>query len=380
MLFLMVHKWLSLMSVQTTINSVKKIGIINSGGDCAGLNAVISAVVKTGAARGYSFIGFERGWEGLLDLVYQDLTLDRIRGISHLGGTILHTTNKGRFAGKAGAGDPHAIDPDILMLAKTNAQSLSLDGLIVIGGDGTLSAAAQLIPYDLKVVGVPKTIDNDLGATDQSFGFQTAVQIAVDAIDNIHTTATSHERTFFIECMGRHAGWISLYAGLAGSANAILLPEFNLNIDNFVSYLQRRRHSGKHSTIVVVAEGLKLAGKGFSHQSGLRQSEIVFGGVSEYLMRTIELNAPEQFEMRHVVLGHTQRGGSPTSADRILAKRYGVEAMLAYERGESGMMVATRNNQMITVPIKEAVDSLKLVTANTYEYAAAKSLGIYLNS
>ena len=358
---------------------VKKIGIINSGGDCAGLNAVISAVVKTGDAIGYQFVGFERGWEGLLDLAYIDLTRERVRGISHLGGTILRTTNKGRFAGKAGAGDPNAIDPDILKLAKANADKLGLDGLIVIGGDGTLSAATQLIPYDLKIIGVPKTIDNDLGATDQTFGFSTAVQIAVDAIDNIHTTATSHERTFFIECMGRHAGWISLFAGLAGSANAILLPEFEFDLDHFVQYLKHRQTVGKHSTIVVVAEGVKLAGQGFSHQTGLRQSEIVFGGVSEYLMRTIELNAPGEFEMRHVVLGHTQRGGSPNSADRILAKRYGVEAMEAYDRGQSGVMVASRGNKMVTAPIAEAVGELKLVRSDTYEYQAADTLGIYLN-
>jgi 6-phosphofructokinase len=369
---------LHLISPEITIKLVKKIGIINSGGDCAGLNAVISSIVKTGVPRGYEFVGFEKGWEGLLDLAYQELTLDRIRGISHLGGTILRTTNKGRFAGKAGAGDPNAIGPDILALAKTNADKLGLDGLIVIGGDGTLSAATQLIPYGLKIIGVPKTIDNDLGATDKTFGFSTAVQIAVDAIDKIHTTATSHERIFFIECMGRHAGWISLYAGLAASANAILLPEFEINVPKFVDYLKRRHFSGKNSTIVVVAEGVKLAGQGFSHQTGLRQTEIVFGGVSEYLMRTIELNAPEEFEMRHVVLGHTQRGGSPNSADRILAKRYGVEAMLAYERGESAQMIATRDNQMVTVAISDAVGALKLVTEETYEYQAAKTLGIYL--
>ncbi|HEY2004260.1 MAG TPA: ATP-dependent 6-phosphofructokinase [Candidatus Saccharimonadia bacterium] len=357
---------------------MKKIGIINSGGDCAGLNAVISSLVKTGANLGYEFVGFERGWEGLLDLSYRKLDLDAVRGISHLGGTILHTTNHGRFAGKMGAGDPSKIDPDMLTLAQRNAQKLGLDGLLVIGGDGTLSAAIQLEPYGLHIVGVPKTIDNDLGATDKTFGFSTAVQIAVDALDKIHTTATSHDRTFFVECMGRHAGWISLYAGLAGSANAILLPEFEFDLHDFIEHLRHRRAKGRLSTIVVVAEGVKLAGHGFSHRSTAKSSETVFGGVSDQLMRAIERTTPGEFEMRNVVLGHTQRGGSPNSQDRILAKRYGVEAMLAYHRGDFGHMIASVNNRMVTVPIDQAVKSLKLVTADNFEFQAAKTLGIYV--
>jgi 6-phosphofructokinase len=360
----------------------KKIGIITGGGDCAGLNAVISAIVKTGVPLGYEFVGFERGWEGLLDpMMYIDLTLERVRGISHLGGTILHTTNKGRFAAKVGAGDKNAINPEVLAMAKHNADQLGLDGLIVIGGDGTLSGAVQLGDFaGLKIVGVPKTIDNDLGSTDKTFGFSTAVQVAVDALDKIHTTATSHDRTFFVECMGRHAGWISLYAGLASGANAILLPEFNFEVAPFIDYLKGRQARGKNSTVVVVAEGLKLGGQAFSHRSGASSSEMIFGGVSEYLIKAIEAAAPGEFEMRNVVLGHTQRGGSPMSADRILAKRYGVEAMLAYDRDERDVMVASRNHQMVTVPIAEAVDTLKLVTHDTYEYQAAKRLGTYLNA
>jgi 6-phosphofructokinase 1 len=357
-----------------------KIGIINSGGDCAGLNAVIASLVKTGSHLGYEFYGFERGWEGLLDpMTYRKLDAEAVRGISHLGGTILRTTNHGRFAGKAGSGDMSKIDPDILAMAKRNADSLGLDGLVVIGGDGTLSAATQLSKFGLNIIGVPKTIDNDLGATDKTFGFSTAVQIAVDALDKIHTTATSHDRTFFVECMGRHAGWISLWAGFAGSANAILLPEFPLDLKSFMGHLRKRRAEGKPSSIVVVGEGLKLAGKGFSHKSGVRSSETVFGGVSENLMRAIERIAPGEFEMRNVVLGHTQRGGSPNSQDRVLSKRYGVEAMLAYRRGDFGKMVAIRNNKMVMVPIAEAVGSLQLVTTDNYEYQAARTLGIYLN-
>jgi len=360
---------------------MKKIGILNSGGDCAGLNAVISSIVKCGAPLGYECIGFERGWEGLLDpMTYIELTPDRVRGISHLGGTILRTANKGRFAGKVGSGDMSKIDPDILAMAKHNASALGLDGLIVIGGDGTLSAAVQLADFGLRIVGVPKTIDNDLGATDKTFGFSTAVQVAVDALDKIHTTATSHDRLFLVECMGRHAGWISLFAGLAGSANAILLPEFDIDLDDFVQHLLKRRAEGKTSAVVVVAEGITLPSKELSQKQGASASEIILGGASEKLMHVIETVAPNEFEMRNVVLGHTQRGGSPMSQDRILAKRYGVEAMLAYDRGETNVMVASRNNQMTTVPIAEAINSLKLVTKDTLEYQAAQRLGIYLNS
>lgn len=358
---------------------MKKIGILNSGGDCAGLNAVISGIVKTGLTMGYEFIGFEKGWEGLLDPVkYIELNSKTVRGISHLGGTILRTANKGRFAGKVGSGDKNKIDPEILTMAKRNADALGIDGLIVIGGDGTLSAAVQLADYGLRLVGVPKTIDNDLGSTDKTFGFDTAVQVAVDALDKIHTTATSHDRVFFVECMGRHAGWISLFAGLAGSANAILLPEFDLDLTDFVDFL-RRRSASKKSAIIVVAEGIKIHGDDVSLKAGASSSEIILGGASERLMRTVEEVAPEEFEMRHVVLGHTQRGGSPIASDRILSKRYGIEAMLAYDRGETNVVVATQGGKMTTVPIAEAVGGLKLVTRDTVEYQAAKRLGIYVN-
>jgi ATP-dependent phosphofructokinase / diphosphate-dependent phosphofructokinase len=358
---------------------MKKIGILNSGGDCAGLNAVIASIVKCGIPMGYSFVGFERGWEGLLSpMEYIDLTLDAVRGISHLGGTILRTANKGRFAGKVGSGDMSKIDPDILAMAKRNADSLGLDGLIVIGGDGTLSAATQLADYGLRLVGVPKTIDNDIGSTDKTFGFSTAVQVATDALDKVHTTAASQDRTFFVECMGRHAGWISLFAGLAGNANAILLPEFKFNLEEFVAFLQHRRKEGRMSSIVVVSEGLKLKDE-LSSKLGANSSEVVLGGASEKLMLLVEEAAPGEFEMRNVVLGHTQRGGTPMSQDRILAKRYGVEAMLAYDRGETGVMVASRNNRMVTVPIASAVNALKRVRRDTFEYEAARHLGIYLN-
>ncbi len=358
---------------------MKRIGILNSGGDCAGLNAVIASVVKCGVPMGYGFVGFEHGWEGLLDSTYLDLSLDRVRGISHLGGTILRTANKGRFAGKVGSGDKNAIDPDVLKLARRNVDELELDGLIVIGGDGTISAAAQLAAYGVRLIGVPKTVDNDIASTDITFGFSTAVQVATDALDKIHTTAASQDRTFFVECMGRHAGWITLYAGLAGNANAILLPEFDFDADELINFLRIRRQAGKMSAIIAVSEGLRLQNQ-LTRRIGLSSSEMILGGASEKLMHLIEEQAPGEFEMRNVVLGHTQRGGTPNSQDRILAKRYGIEAMLAYDRGETDVMVAARNNDMVTVAIEKAIKGIKCVRHDTFEYRAATHLGIYVNS
>lgn len=356
---------------------MKRVGIITSGGDCAGLNAVIASIVKAGASMGYECIGFERGWEGLLDPVtYRPLSLADVRGISHLGGTIIHTSNKGRFGAKAGSGDPKAIDPEILVMAKRNYDELGLVALIVIGGDGSLSGALQLAEHGVNIVGVPKTIDNDLQSTDKTFGFSTAVQIATDALDKIHTTATSHDRVFFVECMGRHAGWITLYAGIAGSANAILLPEFNLDIDGLIQFLtQRVKQRNRRSAIVAVAEGIKLDRELHGEHGG----EVRLAGASELLMRAVEERTPDAFEMRHVVLGHTQRGGSPNSQDRMLSKRYGVRAIEAVDKGEFNRMVRIRDNVMETVPIAEAVGELNLVTKDSYEYQTAQKLGIYLN-
>jgi 6-phosphofructokinase len=355
----------------------KKIGILTSGGDCAGLNAVISASVKSGSRLGYQFIGFERGWEGLLDKQYLNLDLEAVRGISHLGGTILRTTNKGRFGAKAGTGDRAKIDPDMLALAKTNLDELGIEGLIVLGGDGSLSAALQLAEYGVNIVGVPKTMDNDLASTDKTFGFSTAVQVAVDALDKIHTTATSHDRTFFVECMGRSAGWVALYAGLAGNATAILLPEFPFNLDKLMDYLRSRRSQNKHSGIVVVSEAAQVEGQAVSRAS-YGHGEVVYGGISDLLIKRIEDVSPGEFEMRNVVLGHTQRGGSPNAEDRILSKRYGVSAIEAYAQGKFNCMVCLRGNAMGVVPISEAVGEVKRVTPRSYEYQAAQKLGIFV--
>lgn len=358
------------------MTNLKTIGIITGGGDCAGLNAVISGIVKAGIPLGYEFIGFERGWEGLLDMQFVNLDRAAVRGISHLGGTILRTTNKGRFAAKVGMGDANAIDPDILDQAKRNHDRLGLSGLIVIGGDGTLSGAMQLADRGVNIVGVPKSIDNDLSSTDKTFGFSTAVQVAVDAIDKIHTTAASHDRVFFIECMGRHAGWISLQAGLAAGANAILLPEFDVNMTSLLEYLRSRKQHHKRSAICVVAEGIKIKNRSLKAAG----AEVSLVGASEAIMLELEqYMEPDEFEMRHVVLGHTQRGGSPNAEDRILSKRYGVAAIEALHDGKYGHMVSVRAGEMGIVPILEAVGELKRVTTDSYEYSTAQKLGIYLN-
>ncbi len=359
--------------------SKRKIGIVNAGGDCAGINAVISSVVKTGTRMGYEFMGFERGWEGLLSpLMYRVLDLAAVKNISYLGGTILRTTNKGRFGGKVGEGEKGEIPPEILNEAKQHLDQLGIEGLILIGGDGTMTAGLQLAEHNVNIVGVPKTIDNDLGSTDQTFGFSTAVGVAMDAIDKVQTTAFSHDRVIFVECMGRYTGWISLFAGLAGGASAILLPEFSFSAEKFLSFLRERRKHHEYSAVIVVAEGLKIGDK-LVHQSYGTSSEVKLGGVSFQLMNMVENLAPGEFEMRNVVLGHTQRGGSPNAEDRILARRYGVAAIEAYDKKEFNHMVCLRGGVMKTAPIAEAVMHLKKVTDTTPEYQVARKIGVYLH-
>jgi 6-phosphofructokinase 1 len=355
----------------------RRIGLLTSGGDCAGLNTAIASIVNCGLRLGYYFVGFEKGWEGLLDpLMYRELDANTVRGINHLGGTILRTTNRGRFAGKVGGkGGYNDIPPEVLKMARDNLAKLDVEGLIVIGGDGTLSAASQLAEAGVPIVGVPKSVDNDLSGTDTTFGFNTAVSVAVDAMDKIHTTASSHERIFLVECMGRHAGWITLYAGLAGNANAILLPEFKLDIDGLIEFLKRRSKT-MHSSVIAVAEGIDL---GLQHlHVGVGSSEVRLHGVADTLMHTIEDKVPGLFELRTVVLGHTQRGGAPIASDRLLAKRFGVAAIEAYDAGKFGMMVRLKDDDVGLTTLRRA-KGLKLVTSEDPAYQTASKLGVYLN-
>lgn len=357
-----------------------RVGILTGGGDCAGLNAVIAAAVKHGTQLGYEFVGFEHGWEGILDPpMYRELDFEAVRGISHVGGTILHTTNRGRFGAKKGEGESERIPEEILEMARKNLAALGVEGIIVIGGDGSLSGALQLAEKGVRIIGVPKTIDNDLEATDMTFGFSTAVQVAVDSLDRIHTTAASHGRVIFVEVMGRNAGWIALTAGLAGGADAILLPEFPFEIGRLVECLLQRSETQFTSSLVVVAEGATLDGGRVTDQERLEGQEFHYGGISHEIMRAVERVAPGRFEMRSTVLGHMQRGGSPNAQDRNLAKAYGVEAIEAWNRGEDCVMVSLRNGAMCTVPIVEAVAKLKLVTPDTLEYRTAMSLGVFVS-
>lgn len=361
-----------------TINfNGKTIGIVNSGGDCAGINTVIASAVIAGIRAGYRFIGFELGWEGLIDRKYIEIGHEEAVHIQNLGGTVLRTTNRGRFAAKVGHGETRQIDPDVLQACKDSIEALNVDGLLVIGGDGTLSGALQLAALGVNIVGIPKSIDNDLYATDLTFGFSTAVQVAVDAIDRIQTTAFSHNRIFMVECMGRNAGWLSLYAGLASGADAILLPEFPTSMDDIVAFLRHRRDNHRNSTVIVVSEAFEIDGKAVT-RGGDVTNEVIFSGITDELIRHIEELAPNEFEMRNVVLGHTQRGGSPCAQDRILSKRFGTRAIEAYQQGMFGYMVALHNDKIVHVRIEDAVNQLKLVTRDNRIFQAARQTGIYL--
>lgn len=357
---------------------MKKIGIINSGGDVQGINAVISSIVRSGVPKGLRFVGFIKGWEGILDNKYIDLNIDAIRGISHQGGTILHSVNHGRFAGKGGVGDKNEIPEEILDNVKTNLEKLEIDALIVIGGDGTLSGALQLAEKGVKIVGIPKTIDNDLSSTDQTFGFSTAVNIVVEALDRVHTTAVSHDRVLFVETMGRHTGWIALYSGLAGGADAILIPEIPFSYEGLLDYLRYRKTIGRNYSVVVVSEGAKAVGEDLSTiDPGKDSSEVKIGGITDKLMKKIDELAPDEFEMRNTVLGHIQRGGTPDAEDRILAKVYGTKALDAVLSGEFNKMVAFKDGEFVLADLKEAVRSLKIVTKDHFVYKSAKDIGIY---
>ncbi len=357
---------------------MKTVGILNSGGDCAGLNAVIASAVTTGLKLGYDLVGFEKGWEGVLSpMHYRPLTADSVRGIAFLGGTILGTVNHGRFGAKKGAGDSRRIPDEVLQEAADNLRKTNIDGLIVIGGDGTLSGALQLSKFGVKIIGVPKTIDNDLMATDRTFGFSTAAQVVVDALDRIHTTASSHGRVILVETMGRHTGWIAIRAGLAGGAHAILVPEFDFKLEDLVEFLRARQAAGRAS-VVVVGEGARINRREITHGSRAEQ-EVRLGGVSGHVMSEIERLAPREFEMRNTVLGHTQRGGSPNAADRAIAQAYGCEAMKAYHRGEFGSVIAYNQQVMKTVPLQASTGELKRVTADTMEYITAIDLGIFVH-
>jgi len=340
-----------------------KIGVLTGGGDCPGLNAVIRAVVRQADNRNSRVVGVRNGWKGLVDISYTDLDIKMVSGILHIGGTIIGTSRTNPFK-----------DPDGADKVLNNFRLLGLDALIAIGGEDTLGAASKLYDLGLPVVGVPKTIDNDLWGTDFTFGFDTAVSIATDAIDRIHTTAESHNRVMVVEVMGRNAGWIATFSGIAGGAHAILIPEKPIDLDEVCDLILRRHSRGKSFSIVVVAEGAKFAEKpGEDGELIVQETKtdefghVRLGGISQALSKEIEKRT--KFETRFVVLGHIQRGGSPTAHDRVLATRYGVFATEMAHRGEFGKMAALHGKEIVAIPLAEATSRSKTVDMDIFHTA-----------
>src|SRR5438067_6719416 len=330
-----------------------RIGVLTGGGDCPGLNAAIRALVRKGVDRyGHVVIGFRDGWRGVLENSTIELTLESTRGIIHRGGTILGSSRT----------NPYKDGADGAVRVRETMQSLHLDGLIAIGGEDTLGVAARLVEAGIQVIGLPKTIDNDLGGTDMTFGFDTAVQVATDAIDRLHTTAESHHRVMVLEVMGRHAGWIALHSGIAGGADVILIPEKPFDVDEVCRLIRRRHERGRYFAIVVAAEGATpvegtmetVAGTGVDEFGHAR-----LGGIGQRLEREIEERTG--YETRTTVLGHVQRGGTPTAFDRVLATRLGVAAIDAAAERRWGVMAALRGQRIELVPLEEAVAELRTV-------------------
>ena len=354
----------------------KKIGIVTGGGDCPGLNAVIRAIVKAGAMDGYAGIGIKGGLDGLLTPVRADLlTLKDMDGMLIRGGTILGTASSGRFAAKSGMGEKRQVPRETLDEAKKNFDALGLTGLVVIGGDGSLTTAQQMFEMGFPVVGVPKTIDNDLDATQMTFGFETAVACAVDALDRLHSTAQSHNRVMVLEVMGRYAGWIAAYAGLAGGADVILIPEIPFTMEAVEKKIREREVQGKYFTIVIVAEGVSLDDGRISQDKGAEDREARLGGIGHCLAEQIQTLTGK--ESRCVVLGHLQRGGQPTAWDRQLCTRFGVRAVRMVAKKQFGKMVALQANGMMgAVPLAEAVNKIRTVDPAGELVMTARSLGI----
>ena len=334
-----------------------KIGILNGGGDCAGLNAVTRAVVRKSEQLGYEVIGIKHGWAGLLDISTKPLRWSDVSEIIKVGGTILHTTRTNPFSRKDGAETVLA-----------NAKEIGLDAIIAVGGEDTLSVAAKLAQMGLRVVAVPKTIDNDIVSTDVTFGFDTAVNVTVDAIDRIQTTGESHDRVMVVEVMGRHAGWIAAYAGVASGANLILLPEVPFDLQEVSDFLKRRHESGATASVVVVGEGCSLKGSPAGDSTKIDEfGHARLGGIGELLAKEIERRTG--IETRAVVLGHVVRGGAPFAYDRILATRLGVAAVQAVKDGEFGVMVCLRNNALTRVPLSEILGKMNGVDKETITLA-----------
>jgi 6-phosphofructokinase 1 len=335
-----------------------KIGILTGGGDCPGLNPVIRAVVRTAINEGSEVIGIKYGWKGLLEKDYMSLDLKSVSGILPKGGTIIGTSRTNPYKKENGA-----------TVVKQNIKDLSLDALITIGGEDTLGVAIKLFKEGVSIVGVPKTIDNDLEATDFTFGFDTSINIVMECIDRLHTTAESHNRIMVVEVMGRHAGWIAAYAGIAGGADYILVPEIPVDVEELCDSIKKRHDRGKNFSIIVVSEGAFFKDASlFTQEKKLDEfGHVRLGGIGEILSKIIEEKTG--FETRVTVLGHIQRGGSPTAFDRVLGTRFGVKAYELVKAKKFGRMVSLKGNDIVDVPLEKATEKLKTLDLKLYEIA-----------
>ena len=336
-----------------------KIGVLTGGGDCPGLNAAIRAVVRRAICYGYEVIGIKDGWKGLVDVDLVPLTRDSVSGIHVKGGNILGTSRTNPFR-----------DEETARRVMENIEGCGFDALVCIGGNDTLGVANKLYKEGIKTVGIPKTIDNDLSGTDYTFGFDTAVSIVTEAIDRLHSTTEAHHRVMVVEVMGRHAGWIATYGGLAGGAHLILIPERPFTIDDVCRVIERRKERGRYFSIIVVAEGAKPEGLEGYITRGAKRDEfgnVTLGGIGWFLAEEIEKKTG--METRYVVLGHLQRGGTPTAFDRILATRYGVAAVDLIKAGRFGRMVALKGNRIVDIPLEEGVKEAKQVDMDLYSVA-----------
>ncbi|MEK6531208.1 MAG: ATP-dependent 6-phosphofructokinase [Deltaproteobacteria bacterium] len=335
------------------------IGVLTGGGDCPGLNAVIRAVVKRGMQFGYEFTGIKDGWKGLVELNTVKLTKESVSGLLPLGGTILGTSRT----------NPLKKAESTEAVIK-NIKSAGLDALVCIGGDDTLGVAARLFKANIKTIGIPKTIDNDLSGTDFTFGFDTAVSIVTWAVARLHSTTEAHHRVMVVEVMGRHAGWIAVYGGIAGGADVILIPEKPFDVDEVCRCINKRKDAGKNFSLVVAAEGAfpKEASGMITKDKTLDAfGHAKLGGVGEFLAKVIEERTG--LESRYVVLGHLQRGGTPTAYDRVLATRFGVRAIELVNEGKFGRMVALQGNRIVDIPLEDATSKTKTVDMELYKTA-----------
>ena len=336
---------------------MEKIGILTGGGDCPGLNSVIRAVERCAFIEGWQVLGFKNGWKGMIENEFVVLDMHAVSGILPKGGTILGTSRTNPFK-----------KPEYVEAVKKTFAKNQLHALIAIGGEDTLGVALKLTKEGLPVVGVPKTIDNDLNATDYTFGFDTAINIATECIDRLHTTAESHNRVIVVEIMGRHAGWIALESGLAGGADVILIPEIPINLEEVCELIKKRHARGKTFSIVAVAEGAQMSGRDVTQEEKLDAfGHVRLGGIGQSLADLIEKKTG--FETRVTVLGHIQRGGTPTAFDRVLGTRFGVKAFEMVKQKKFGEMVSLQGRQVTSVKLEKALEGLKLVPAEYYELA-----------